>query len=142
MYTADIYDLEDIAYEIIDKLTKNEMITVAKMHIEREEERIAGGMKDMNLGITISPKAKNSMLRICVKIILPVSRIRGITRVIRDKMSKKLMHNCMFQEGQGGHVRTLFCVFFNCTKLMFVLIFESFLLVIKSFNDHHKPHFS
>jgi len=62
-----------------------EMTTVAKLFIEREEETIMGGKKDISLKINISPKEKDRMAKVIVKMTPSESGVRRLQKLLSKK---------------------------------------------------------
>ena len=79
-----------------------EMKTVAKLIIEREEEAVTGGREDICMKVGISPVVKDQMANTIVRNSIPQAGVRGIQKVARDKVSKKLMHKCVLEKKKGG----------------------------------------
>mmetsp|Transcript_37217 Transcript_37217/g.86817 ORF Transcript_37217/g.86817 Transcript_37217/m.86817 type:complete len:130 (-) Transcript_37217:108-497(-) len=79
-----------------------EMCTVAKMFIEREEEKVRGGLKDIELNVNISSKEKEKMAIHILKTTDAESGVRGIQKCVKRKVSKKLMAKCALEEKSGG----------------------------------------
>lgn len=79
-----------------------EMKTVAKLLIEREEETITGGRKDICMNCNISTEVKEKMAEIIVKLTPPGSGVRGIQKLAKEKVCKKLMHKGALEKRKGG----------------------------------------
>jgi ATP-dependent Clp protease ATP-binding subunit ClpA len=78
---------------------KGEMMTVAKLLIEREQEKIGGGSELMNLNQILTPATKHNMATILVEGAIPEAGVRSIQKRVGEYMGKKLLHARLLENG-------------------------------------------
>lgn len=76
-----------------------EMMTVAKLLIEREEEKISGGSELMQLNQILTPATKHSMATILVQGAIPEAGVRSLQKRVGDHLGKKLLHARLLESG-------------------------------------------
>jgi ATP-dependent Clp protease ATP-binding subunit ClpA len=78
---------------------KGEMMTVAKLLIEREQEKVGRGSELMQLNQILTPSTKQSMATILVERAIPEAGVRSIQMHVGDYMGKKLLHARLLETG-------------------------------------------
>jgi MoxR-like ATPase len=83
-----------------------EMMTVAKLLIERQQEKYASGTTT-NVHQLISTKTKHRMAKIVVKDTIPEAGVRSIQKGVEAKMGDRMMHALCLEEGGISHDSTI-----------------------------------
>lgn len=78
---------------------KGEMMTVAKLLIEREQDKISNGSELLQLNQTLTPSTKHRMATIIVDGAIPEAGVRSIQKRVGDFMGKKMIHARLLESG-------------------------------------------
>jgi ATP-dependent Clp protease ATP-binding subunit ClpA len=84
-----------------------EMVTVAKLLIEREQEKLCLGGK-VNVSQLVSSSTKHKMAKVIVKEAIVEAGVRSIQTGVETKMGNRMMHSLLLEKGgikSGGEVR-------------------------------------
>jgi hypothetical protein len=75
------------------------MMTVSKLLIEREQEKISGCSELMQLNQILTPATKHSMATILVQSAIPETGVRSIQKHVGDYLNKKFLHTRLLESG-------------------------------------------
>jgi ATP-dependent Clp protease ATP-binding subunit ClpA len=84
-----------------------EMVTVAKLLIEREQEKLSAGGK-LDVTQLVSSSMKHKMAKIIVKEAIVEAGVRSIQKGVETKMGKRVMHSLLLERGgikRGSQIR-------------------------------------
>jgi ATP-dependent Clp protease ATP-binding subunit ClpA len=84
-----------------------EMVTVAKLLIEREQEKLCLGGK-VNVSQLVSSSTKHKMAKVIVKEAIVEAGVGSIQTGVETKMGNRMMHSLLLEKGgikSGGEVR-------------------------------------
>lgn len=77
-----------------DHPISGEMMTVAKLLIKREQEKISVGSELMHLNQFLTPAAKHGMATILVQGTTLDAAVRSLQKLVKDHLGKKLQLDC------------------------------------------------
>jgi hypothetical protein len=83
-------------------LLQCEMMTVAKLLIEREQENIEMGSELLNFAQSLTPHVKHSIAEVVVRMANPEAGVRSIQNNVRTEMGQQVMHQCLLANGGIG----------------------------------------
>ena len=78
---------------------KGEMMTVAKLLIEREQEKLASSSTSLDVHQLVSAKTKHRMARIIVNDAIVEAGVRSIQKGVEVKMGNRMMHSLLLETG-------------------------------------------
>jgi len=90
----------------VQHLLLAEMMTVAKLLIERQQEKYTDSSTS-DVSQLVSSKTKHRMAKIIVKDAIPEAGVRSIQKLVESKMGDKMIHTLLLEEGgiqQGSEV--------------------------------------
>jgi len=76
-----------------------EMMTVAKLLIERQQEKYAESAAVVEVTQTVSTKTKHRMAKIIVKEAIPEAGVRSIQKLVESRMGEKMVHSLLLERG-------------------------------------------
>jgi hypothetical protein len=85
-----------------------EMMTVAKLLIERERDNVELGQDLLQIEQMLPPLVKHEMAKAVVQTANPEAGVRSIQKCVKKEMSQELMHSCLLASGgiaRGSKVR-------------------------------------
>ncbi|KAL3920275.1 MAG: hypothetical protein SGARI_006982 [Bacillariaceae sp.] len=91
----------------VDGIMHGECMTVAKLLIERQQEKFASS-SFADVKQLISPRTKHQMAKIVVKEAIKEARVRAIQAAVEQKMGDRVLDSVLLVKGgieDGSHVR-------------------------------------
>jgi hypothetical protein len=85
-----------------------EMMTVAKLLIERERDNVELGQDLLQIKQMLPPLIKHEMAKVVVQKATPEFGVRSIQKCVKKEMSQELMHACLLVSGgiaRGSKIR-------------------------------------
>lgn len=88
-------------------LLEYEMMTVAKMLLEREKDKIDLGGELLQMKQVLTSEVKHKMAKAIVRKAVPEAGVRSIQKGVHENMSQELMHRCLLVKGGISHGSTI-----------------------------------
>lgn len=83
-----------------EDLLQGEMMTVAKLLIEREQDKLSGGGELLQVNQELSPSTKHQMATIIADDgAVPEAGVRSIQKRVADQMGKEMLHAQLLESG-------------------------------------------
>ena len=87
-----------------------ESMTVAKLLIEREQERLMTGCRELDVQQIVTPRNKHKMASLVIMESIPEAGVRSIQKIVAAKMGNRMKHALLKERdgiGSGSSVRYL-----------------------------------